>query len=59
MYTNKAQRDVYTHVYICIHYTHIHIHTCNIHHVPKCMSCHKAIVVITARVHCFHDSTHI
>ena len=24
-------------------------------HVPKCMSCHKAIVVITRRAHCFHD----
>ena len=31
--------------------------TCNrtsCHHVPKCMSCHKAIVVITGRAHCFH-----
>ena len=26
-----------------------------VHHVPKCMSCHKAIVVITGRAHCFHD----
>ena len=26
-----------------------------IHHVPKCMSCHKASVVITGRAHCFHD----
>ena len=25
------------------------------HHVPKCMSCHKAIAVITRRVYCFHD----
>ena len=24
----------------------------------KCMSCHKAIVVITGREHCFHDCTH-
>ena len=24
-------------------------------HVPKCMSCHKVIVVITGRAHCFHD----
>ena len=24
----------------------------------KCMSCHKAIVVITGRAHCFHDCTH-
>ena len=26
-----------------------------VHHVPKCMSCHKPIVVITGRAHCFHD----
>ena len=32
---------------------------CNIvHHVPKCMSCHKAILVITGRAHCFHDCIH-
>ena len=24
-----------------------------------CMSCHKAIVVITGREHCFQDCTHI
>ena len=29
------------------------------HMMPKCMSCHKAIVVITGRVHCFHDYIHI
>ena len=23
-----------------------------VHHVPKCISCHKAIVVITGRAHC-------
>ena len=28
-------------------------------HVPKCMSCHKAIVVITRRAHCFHDCIYI
>ena len=26
-----------------------------VHHVPKCMSYHEAIVVITERAHCFHD----
>ena len=26
------------------------------HHVPKYMSCHKAIVVITGRAQCFHDN---
>ena len=30
-----------------------------IHHLPKCMSCHKAIVVITGRAHCFHDYIYI
>ena len=28
-------------------------------HVPKCMSCHKAIVVITEKAHCFHDYIYI
>ena len=33
---------------------------CNIvHHVPKRMSFHKAIVVITGRAHCFHDCIYI
>ena len=27
-----------------------------IHHVPKCMSCHRAFVVITRRAHCFYDN---
>ena len=31
----------------------------HVHHVSKCMSCHKYIVVITGRVHCFHDCTYI
>ena len=31
--------------------------SCN--HVPKWMSCHKAIVVITGRAHCFHDCIYI
>ena len=34
-------------------------HNVRIHHVPKCMSCHKAIVVITGRAHCFHDYIYI
>ena len=33
--------------------------SCTVHHVPKCMSCHKAIVVITGRAHCFHDYMYI
>ena len=28
-------------------------------HVSKCMSCHKAIVVITGMAHCFHDNIYI
>ena len=31
----------------CVH----HVHQ-TVHHVTKCMSCHKAIVVITGRAHC-------
>ena len=30
-----------------------------VHHVPKCMSCNKTIVVITEGRNCFHDRTHI
>ena len=30
-------------------------HDVRLHHVRKCMSCHKAIVVITGRAHFFHD----
>ena len=25
------------------------------HHVPKYMSCYKALVVLTCWAHCFHD----
>ena len=30
-----------------------------VHQGPKCMSCHKAIMVITERAHCFHDYIYI
>ena len=30
-----------------------------VHHVPKCMSCHRAIAVITGRAHCFHGYIYI
>ena len=33
--------------------------TVTVHHVPKCMSCHKATGVITRRAHCFHDCIYI
>ena len=36
-----------------------HHHGFVVHHVPKCMSWHKAIVVITERAHCFHDNIYI
>ena len=35
------------------------VHDVTVHHVPKCMSCHKGIVVITERAHCFHDYIYI
>ena len=31
----------------------------DVNHVPKCMSWHKAIVVITGRAHCFHVCIYI
>ena len=34
-------------------------HDIQLHHVPKCMSCHKAVVVITGRAHCFHNCIYI
>ena len=47
---------IYTHVYIYIYiYMYIYIYLL----VPKCISCHKAIVVITGKVHCFHDCMYI
>ena len=30
-----------------------------VHHVPKCISCDKAIVVITRRAHCYHGCIYI
>ena len=30
-----------------------------VHQVPKCISCHKAIVVITERTYCFHNCIYI
>ena len=31
----------------------------HVHHVPKYMSCHKALAVITSRGHCFHENISI
>ena len=37
----------------------IHDDSAPVHHVPKCMSCRKDIVVITRKAHCFHDCIYI
>ena len=44
-----------------IYIIYIYNTTCIIvtHHVPKCMSYHKAIGVITSRANYFHDCIHI
>ena len=53
------------HIYTCVYNVANHalglmMYICNIaQHVPKCMSCQKAIVVITGRAHCFHDCIYI
>ena len=59
----------YIHIYVYIYIHTFLIYICvyaimktmcppgyqTVHHVPKCMSCHRAIVVITGRAHSFHD----
>ena len=37
----------------CVH------HVSTVHHLAKCMSCYKATVMITEKVHCFHDCMYI
>ena len=39
----------------CISCYQLYIMLSTVHHVPKYISCYKAIVVITWRVHCFQD----
>ena len=34
-------------------------HNKRVYHVPKCMSCHKGMKVITRMAHCFHDCIHV
>ena len=41
-------------IYMCIYNIYVYIH-----HVPKGMSCNKAIVAITGRLHCFRDCIYI
>ena len=43
----------------CVFKTIFCLSNTSINHLPKCMSCHKAIVVITGRAHCFHDYIYI
>ena len=46
-------------IYIYIYISCAQVHHVTMHHVPKCMSCHNAIVVITRRAHCFHDYIYV
>ena len=54
---------VYIYIYIYIYklyiilYIYVYIYIC--FRMLKYMSCHKAIAVITERVHCFHDNIYI
>ena len=47
----------YDHLYYVVEHSLVHWYQqcVTIHHVLKCMSCYKAIVVKTGRAHCFHD----
>ena len=51
LYCCKFIMSLYKHT---LTYTHRYIYI-TVHHVPKGMSCHKAIVVITGWAHFFHD----
>ena len=41
------------------HLVHCYQQCVTVHYVPNCKNCHKVIVVITERVHCFHDHIYI
>ena len=47
-----------THEFVALGHM-MYVRTWTIHHVPKFLRCHKAIVLITRRVHCFHDYIYI
>ena len=58
--------SIYIYIYLCIYiyvyryvYIYVYTYTYNRTSCAKCMSCHKAIVVITRRVHCFYDYMYI
>ena len=60
--THALENMMYGYVRLCMMYSTRLCTSCtvmNSHHVPKCMNCHKAIVVITERAHCFHDCIYI
>ena len=41
-------------------YCYVHnVHDVTVYHVPKCISCHKATVVINGRLHCFHGYIYV
>ena len=40
-------------------YTMMKLRVHHVHHVPKYMSCHKGLVVITGRAHCFHHNIYV
>ena len=44
---------MYIYIYICIYIPYTRYIYKTGHHVLKCMSCHKVMVVITGRKHCF------
>ena len=50
---------MYMHIYIYIYMFIYILRYIYKYHVPKWISCHKAILVITAKAHCFHDCIHI
>ena len=65
---SNVQTSQYMYIWlyiICIQYIYIYtlVHCyqqcVTVHHVPKCMSCHKAILAITGRTQCLHDYTYI
>ena len=48
--------------FLCISYSNMILFMITyiiVHHMPKCMSCQKSIMVITRRAHCFHDYIYI
>ena len=46
---------IYMYIYIYI-YIYRYQQCVTIHRVPKCMSCHESIVMMTRRAHGFHDN---